>query len=101
MSDRTAQTAPTARLVMNARSAGSRGVMSRGLAFRVPCDVMIRHGTLLADATALGHDALRMRMRRPKVVTVPGSSGPPEVAPEWPVNARDFAAYYRFAPAAL
>jgi SAM-dependent methyltransferase len=62
---------------------------------------MIRHRTLLADEAALGHDADRMRTRRPKVVAVPGGSGPPQVAPEWPVNARDFAAYYRFAPAAL
>ena len=61
-------------------------------------------GALLARAMALGHDGRRMRKRRPEVVTPQGTSGhprPPEVAAEWPVNARDFAAYYRYAPAAL
>jgi len=42
-----------------------------------------------------------MVMRRPKVVTDRDSRRPRQVAREWPVDARDFAAYYRFAPAAL
>ncbi len=42
-----------------------------------------------------------MGLRRPKVVNVRGGQDRPQIATEWPVNARDFAAYYRFAPAAL
>ena len=41
-----------------------------------------------------------MVIRRPKVVTDP-SGGVPREPDEWPIDARDFAAYYRFAPAAL
>jgi SAM-dependent methyltransferase len=40
-------------------------------------------------------------MRRPKIVPVQKSPDRSPTPGEWPVDARDFAAYYRFAPAAL